>query len=778
MKSSIRFVLFVVAALPALAQLPPFGNPFPLTDTRYGSASGNLILRTNGKDAFVFWSVPGQTMYATKLAAGERHIGRPVLDLSPYSGGFDAAWTGDHFLVAGTITKSSALASTDIVIRNVDRNGTATGEPFTILEHAYQPQLAVNGKTALLLSIQTVEPYGLQSLVLDQNGHPLGAPQFVTLATSLNAVASNSTRTAAVVTTAGGTLVMMFDENGRIVSNRTWSAGRFTSAMASDGSRFLATGVANDGSATATLIDARGTPQRTFAMDSAFAQTIAGTTWTGSKWMVAYTYYTPGSSGTKLKVVELDGDLTQFLSRDESALGIYAPVIAVNGRLVTAMPFGGKILASDLPVAPERIEEIGFTAVRQTLLATAQSSDATLAAWYELVAGTWTVHAGVRTRDGVWRERELASGAYGSPTAIAASNGGELVVIVNGNQLFRLNERGLSSPGEAPPLAAAAIGWNGQNYGVFGGGNFALLSSSGTWSAPVPAQLSFSYYTWSCAPLASDGSGFFTACYTPTPIQFLGSPPGGLAGIRFDGTGHVLDAFEIKATALFIGGVAWDGRRYAIGWRDGTKMNVTYAVPPSFETRTIATDAGSSVAIAGSADGVYEGWWDTASQYKLVFIKNTGEASAPVVVSPAGPSTFSFSALHKLADGSLMRIYSTNQSAAPHYGSAHVMAQTGTFALPTTPDAPRLNVRRQTSTARLEWTAPKQRVDRYRVEYSIGDGLWIEMDTSFDSDRTSLDFPLVWPDATYSFRVRAINEAGNAYSNPVTTMPMKRRSVR
>src|ERR1044071_2694912 len=139
MKSSIRLVLFVVAALPALAQLPPFGNPFPLTDTRYGSASGNLILRTNGKDAFVFWSVPGQTMYATKLAAGERHIGRPVFDLSPYSGGFDAAWTGDHSVRAGTTTKSGPPAATDIFSRTVDPKGPPPGEPFTILEHAYQP---------------------------------------------------------------------------------------------------------------------------------------------------------------------------------------------------------------------------------------------------------------------------------------------------------------------------------------------------------------------------------------------------------------------------------------------------------------------------------------------------------------------------------------------------------------------------------------------------------------------------------------------------------------
>jgi fibronectin type III domain protein len=772
MRSPIRFfcLLSLALALPALAQLPPFGNPFPLADTRYGSASGRLILRTDGRDPFVFWTTPPQTLYATKLATGERHVGRPVLDATSFTGGFDAAWAGDHFLVANTISKNT-LDSMTILGRTVDRNGSAIGEPFTLLERAYQPHLAVNSKTALLLSAQAVDPFGLQVLVLDQNGHPLGAPQFVTLMTTLNAVAANSTRTAAVVTSSGGTLVMIFDENGHVVANRSWLDGRITSAMASDGSRFLAVGATTTG-VSATLLDANGAQLRTFALDGDAATVVVGTMWTGSKWIVAYTY---SSNGTKLKVVELNGDLTQYLSRDQSALAVNAPVIAVNSRLVTATPTSGKILASDLPVAPERTEEVGFAAANQTLLATAQSADATLAVWSEVVANTTTIHSGLRTRDGVWRERELGPGT----TAIAASNGREFVVIVDAGKLIRLNERGVPSPGDAPPLGAGAIGWNGQNYGVFGGGKFALLSPAGTWSTPVTVQISFPYYTNLCAPLASDGSGFFTSCYTPAAIQILGTPPNGVAGIRLDGNGQVLDAFAFQDIASpFVGGAAWDGRRYAMGWRDGTKVKVTYAGSLSIETRTIAEDAGGGVTIGASTDGVYAGWWDTASQFKAVFIKNTGEASTATVVAPAGASSSSYSALQKLTDGSLLRIYSTSQSAAPHYGSMHVMSQAGTFALPSPPSAPRLSVSRQTQTARLEWTAPSQRVDRYRVEYSVRDGLWLEMDTSFDSDRRDLDFPIVWPDATYSFRVRAVNEGGSTYSNPVTIMPMKRRAVR
>ena len=109
---------------------------------------------------------------------------------------------------------------------------------------------------------------------------------------------------------------------------------------------------------------------------------------------------------------------------------------------------------------------------------------------------------------------------------------------------------------------------------------------------------------------------------------------------------------------------------------------------------------------------------------------------------------------------------------------ARVTSQIGTFGLPPRPDAPVLTVRREQSTARLAWTAPGQRVERYRIEYAIADGAWVEMDTSFDSNRHVVDVTLDRPDATYTFRVRAINESGSVYSEPVTSMFAKRRAVR
>src|SRR6185436_13308215 len=107
------------------------------------------------------------------------------------------------------------------------------------------------------------------------------------------------------------------------------------------------------------------------------------------------------------------------------------------------------------------------------------------------------------------------------------------------------------------------------------------------------------------------------------------------------------------------------------------------------------------------------------------------------------------------------------------------MMQIGTFALPALPDTPALTVRREGSTARLEWSAPPQPVTSYRVEYSINDGVWVALEEGLTPSQRSYLFGLPWNDVTYSFRVRALNDRGaSGYSYPVSLLPSKRRSAR
>ncbi len=65
------FIIAVFLSVSSLAAtLPPFGAPFPLTNTRYGATSGAPLLRTNGHDAFVFWL--DDRLRVRRVVAGEK----------------------------------------------------------------------------------------------------------------------------------------------------------------------------------------------------------------------------------------------------------------------------------------------------------------------------------------------------------------------------------------------------------------------------------------------------------------------------------------------------------------------------------------------------------------------------------------------------------------------------------------------------------------------------------------------------------------------------------
>jgi hypothetical protein len=742
--------LLVAVAFSAFAQVPPFGEAVPLANTRYGPAGGNLILRTDGRDTFVFWLPFTGRLLMTKFTPGERHVGRPVLDT--YSGdGFDAVWAGDHFFVAS----AEGLKLTG---SNIDRSGKPIGAPFTIMDGVAHPQLVYTGKSIILLYSPSTSSSALQSVALDRFGHPISAPQFLTLNGAAPAAAAAGTRVAVIM----GSRLVILDENGQIVANR--EAAFSSWSIASDGTRFLAVSSSSNG-ITATLIGADGTSLRTITLanaGSSFFQVM----WTGSVWKVAH------SVNTKLNVVEIDRDATRVLSTNQNDWLGGNSLIAINERLVTALPSDGKILASEIPATQEGIEEVGFSANEQTLLATARSTGAVLVVWRERNAGAYTIRAGVRSSEGVWRERELASGT----SAIAASNGSEFVVIVNGNKLFRLNESGVPLANSLLPFEVLTIGWNGQNYGAYGQSQFALLSSTGTVGTVKPAQIPSDYFP--CAPMASDGQGFFTACNIPSTVIIPpASSSAGLFGVRFDATGLVLNTFSINGAAT-IAGVAFDGRRYLIGWNDGSTAKVTYSDPMGPDTRIVATDA-RRVSISNNAisSGAFVGWLDNAAQYRVAFVDNNGNVSASMIAE-RGIEPYQ-TALLQLDHFHLLRIYTSYSSnAAPYYGVPHVMSQTGLIAFPYLPDPPKLTVTRGAGTARLEWQTSGKRIDVFRIEYAVGDGVWLEMETSLDSSHHSFDFPLFWPDLTYSFRVRAINEAGSVYSTAVTSMNAKRRAVR
>lgn len=763
----ILLCLFVAAT--ASAQVPPFGAPFPLANTEYGTKEGVPRLKSDGRNAFLFWT--DGPLRVTRLVPGENHIGRAVLDAPARDNDFDAVWTGEQFIVVAAITTADRN-STNIVGRLVGADGHAAGEPFVIVERADYPRLASNGTTILMLYRSSGR---LESLTLRRDGRAFGAPERIADSVEAAAiVAAGSTRFGAMVSSEAGDALTLFDANGRLLSIRLINEHpQYRWSLASDGTRFLATFLSFP-NATAMLFDGDGGLLRSLVFDSGDPSFVlpGGAVWTGSRWVIAYV------KNQRMRVAELDASGAMVLSRQESDTEyvIDGGITAVGGRVVAAWRGLSTVFASDLPLAANPVEAVTYGAVEQQFIAAASSADATLVLWMETRDGRSATRAGVRTRDGSWREREIAPGYF---AAMPASDGSEFVLVAP-QRVTRLSANGVPLPGatELPPgFIASAVAWNGRAFAIAGNLNgrsaIAMLSRDGVLSAPKSFSEAFS----SCPSIASDGDGFFALCYLPSQVIILGSPPGGLAGIRFDSSGQRLgEPIELTNTSFASGpGVAWDGRRYVAAWRYyAGDVRAAHIGAGGVEKQQIITfDRGSGVSVRGTDGGAWIGWSNEAQQFRVAFMRDDGTASAAI------PTSMPPSVLTTFADGTVLAIGSARQIATPHYGASRVMMAVGTYALPPPADAPRLTVRRQNDVALLRWSPAAQQVNGYRLEYRVGDGLWLELGEWLDAEQQSKPFVLPWPDASWSFRVRAFNDAGaGAYSDPVSLLPMRRRAVR
>jgi len=768
MKSPIRLLvlLLIVCALPAFAQVPPFGAPFPLANTRYGATSGKPLLRTDGKATFLFWGE--KPLYVTRLIAGERHLGRMVLDNT--IGEADAVWIGDRFLVAGAVSRGSRI---DIVGRFVTPDGKADGDPFTIAQNARSPRLAFDGTTILMMYSAS----GANAVVLSRQGRFAGFVQRI--GDGFLDLAAGRGRFAAVTTEGGGTQLVLLDGTGRMSLERELSTRQDAWAIASDGERFLA--VTNTPEPTAMLFEPNGNLVRTtvFAEKTSAVFSLIDAAWTGSTWAIFY--HADGNT-----LVELDKAAAGFTSRHQFP-GTGGAITAFDFRVHAAWQDSATLYATYLPAAADRIESVSYAAARQDLLATASSADATLVVWNETIEGRATVYAGIRQRDGRWTERQIAQ--TGATSAIASSDGQRYVVFLDGKTQLRLSATGIVSPGEPKPspfTTAQAIAWNGHTYGVFGqtnsgGYGMALLSADGTWSDVrlLPAHAGVS----SCPALASDGNGFFVSCkpgpVPPPLITFLA----GVRGIRFDSDGRFMESLIVLSEGALgtaaVGGVVYKDQRYIVAWNEGGTVMMAYGTSSSFGKRSIATGAEGLVSVTNASPGAWLGWTDTSGRYNIALVAYDGAFISPSIVDDDTTKP-SVSRLATLTDGSVIRAFSSPRVEAPQYGEPHVMMQVGTFALSWAPHAPSLIVKKVADTARLEWTAPAELVNGYRLEYAINDGVWAELEGWFDADRHTANFPLPWSNVTYTFRVRAFNDAGaSEYSDAASLiLPPKRRAVR
>ncbi|HXA18450.1 MAG TPA: fibronectin type III domain-containing protein [Thermoanaerobaculia bacterium] len=761
MPNTVRvFIIAVFLSVSSFAAtLPPFGAPFPLTNTRYGATSGAPLLRTNGHDAFVFWL--DDRLRVRRVVAGEKEVGRPIFDI-PVSDGFtrfDVVWIGDHFLAAIDDQKG-------ILGRIIDANGVPAGTPFTIANGAFW-HMASNGNYVLMLMMGTD-----QALVLTPDGRQAGFPRQLVPRFSSTApvVTSNGTGFAALFATGLGQELLTFDARGQIASDRMLT-GDFGGvwSIASDGNRYLAVS-SSFNSVDAYLVNSDGSSAATLAIDQSpggaaslfFKDPTA--VWTGSDWALAYD---ADGQTPAVRLAHLDAGAQSIVSREALPFQEDWALAALGGHLIGTWTDTGTILSGQLPFTAGA-ESVAFAATRQEVQAVASSADATLTVWREIEDDHATTRAGIRTRDGLWREGEIGAA---SATAIAASDGQQFVVVLGNTAIFLDHN---AQPIHGAVIAAfqpAGIAWNGQSYGLTGiiSGTpvGALLSPDGSVSdtriIKAPQQ--------AAAPsIASDGTGFFATWFVTTPcgpVDDFCTPTTGLAGIHLDAQLHAIDATPtvfVTNDRVVPGRLAWNGSRYVVVWSSLTRGVMAASVgasgPP--ELRVLNPSVGGSISVSAINGGVAIGWGDliTPTDYLVSILLDNGQSAGPAVIhqEPSGVSWFA--ELTSLADGELTFIYSSPQSQAPQHGTAHVMMAVGTLGLPQRASAPLLTVVKQTGAALLSWTAPPQPVAGYRVEYRIGDGLWTEVDTWLDAGQRTFSFPLSSPASAYTFRVRAWNDAG------------------
>ena len=782
----LAFLLLLLLPPAVFAQNLTFGQPFAVTNTRYGTAQALPVLRTNGRETFVFWI--DNVLRVTRYEKGERRLGLPVFDIpmNEFSH-FDAVWTGDHFVV---VTHDSHGR---IIGRIVDDNGRPQGETFTIVDGGSFPSVAFNGKYILLVYFSN----RTYSLALKPDGHPASfEPQIIGFTFSFPAhVASNGNGFIAIVPDDGDQL-WMFDQNAQPTVRRRLGDVTPQRSLTSDGQRYLSVESRN-GNMNAMVIGPDGTLGSTFVFDQSTDNTTftaPAAAWTSAgRWAIAYT--ASSTTKTELRIAELDFVGQQVVSRTtgDAAQGT---IMTIGSRGVAAWPDrnGRGAYIGDLPLDVSKGEPVTYAPADQRVLATTTSADGTtLIVWQETGDGHVATRAGVRMSDGRWRERELpASGGV----AVAANDGHEFMVVVN-QTAVRLNAEGEVVPGGTSPVSAFrpdGIAWNGSNYGIIGMKDgavvTALLSPAGTVSnvttVPFSAGVSQSPF------IASNGSGFYVAWFTPNPSQLCdpACPPRSVAAIHLDSQLHSVDPSPTlfggsEDESIFGGALTWNDGRYVLVFSSSKQGIVAARVGTTggvTSLSTVASQAGFGLAARPTAGGVAIGWHLSQGAeitgYVVAVLRNDGTIDGPRLIH--SDTTFPWSKLEALSGGRVAYIFSTVQNNDPYKGASHVMMQVGSLALPQRPDAPEPTIAKDLHRIRVTWTAPPQPVTGYRVEYKVLDGtVWNEFDQWHDPDQRVMVFVPPAENAVYAFRIRAFNDAGaGSYSAAVSLNSLRRRSVR
>ena len=776
-------LLSITAASPSSAQT--FGEIFPVTNTRYGTAAGRPRLATNGRDFLLFWSSE-RKIRATSLAQDSPRVGHVVLDTSTP---FDVAWTGEVFLAASSRLSesptSSSPATFNIIGRVLDAEARPLGGELTLAEHGREPRIAA-GPEAIVMVYRGMA-FDARVLVLGPRGESTGAESWRLPVGGSYVVAGNEGGFLIVASNGNGLRAIALDRKGRVVSERwlarpTGSVGPV--ALATDGNRYLTAWidlVANE--VRAVLVDENGSFHTPLVIHEGHASSPSAV-WTGSGWSVSYES-SPSSTSSRTRVAHLDRSARTILAEEESAVaGAYNPTLAaVNERTMAAWnpaQYAFDVSAVvELPLAAHEPRVATFSATQQTLLATASSADATLMVWREISEDGSAIHTGVRKNDGRWIERELATDG---DIAVAASDGNQFVVITGNysQELFRLDENGR-------PLAPAvklqgydtAIAWNGTHYGIVSDREGRLLTPSGVLSAPVAIPIPDSSAFSGKLALASNGDGFLLVG-EQTECPFILCYSAGLNAVMLTAGLQRIDAQEISLDADFgiLAGAVWNGTEYVVAWQ---------ASDTGIHTARVSASAGSPVtiarpltdiaatSIASMPDGTIAiAGISNPSRGRVAVLRSDGSIAQTFDVDS---SSVVDRPLLTTVPGGIAYVASSVQDAAPHHGTSHVMMAIARPSVIPPPAAPHVSARLKDGFILVDWSPSAGTLNGYRLEYRVDGGSWNELEEWFSAGSRHRTIRPSFG-TNFEIRMRAFNDGGaSAYSATALTKPIRRRAA-
>ena len=789
---------FVFLAWSVAAQAFSFGEPVPLSNTRYGSTTAESLLRTDGESLFAFWA-SNSAIRMTRVVDGARRGGLPVVTVDRQDGqflGFDAVWTGTHFLVAAAIRSYYEI---EIVTRTVSATGEILTPPLTVVaQGAESPSLAFNGRRALLVYrvLRSDGVSEIRALPLSPDGRPIAASAFV--ANGVDAVVAGRENGFAALMRTRETEILLatFDSGGRpqLTFALPMPGGVDDLAIAANGDTYLGifTGLAEVSAIRFTSLGQAGPPLIVDSREPSiyrYGYIGPAATWNGSEWAVTYTI-TDFKNPWQLVAATVDRETTRVTSRQVVEHARSAGIAAIPGRTVVAVasPSGNPSVPEllDLPLGgPAR--EFTFKAGDQHLVASASSGDAILVVWREWLNAEWTLRAGIRRASGEWIERKLP-GNYAA--AVAASTGDSFAILsrdAKGPVAWLLDRDLRLETQVALPFTVESAASNGEVYVLLAGGTAVTLSPSGQVGVPVHVGTATAHYAE--AVVASDGDGFLITGLRESNCEYMLCSGGhGLLARRYDSSLRPVDAQNITITEGWAyndgPSVAWNGSSYVISWTEAEHGQFAALVPRaagSPVTKLLTAKAGvRETQVVPVRDGVVIHGRDTfvAHSYvdRVLYVDADGNVvehepiEHPGVVSGA-------TRMETFADGRLAYLVSRTIADAPQHAATHLTMTVEAFGQ--RPGAPDLTATVNQRTVKLAWTDPAGAENGYRVEYRIEDGAWNELEQWFDAGLREASYTLSFVGQRVAFRVRAWSDAGTGpYSQPAHVNAPRRRSVR